>query len=47
MERRAGNDFVRAEAQDASGTNNATLLLPADGGRAVCRCFYFGSTGSV
>jgi hypothetical protein len=26
-----GNDFVRAEAQDSSGTNNANFATPADG----------------
>ncbi|RYY49200.1 MAG: hypothetical protein EOO06_07930 [Chitinophagaceae bacterium] len=27
----AGNDYVRAEAQDGSGTNNANFATPADG----------------
>ena len=36
-----GNDFVRAEAQDFSGTNNANFATPPDGipGRA-CRCTF-------
>jgi extracellular elastinolytic metalloproteinase len=29
----AGNDYVMAEAQDGSGTNNANFATPADGGR--------------
>lgn len=28
----AGNDYVRADAQDGSGTNNANFSTPADGG---------------
>ncbi len=29
----AGNDYVQAEAQDGSGTNNANFATPADGSR--------------
>ncbi|MGH6690530.1 MAG: M36 family metallopeptidase, partial [Gammaproteobacteria bacterium] len=35
----AGNDDVRAEAQDGSGTNNANFSTPTDGGRARMQMF--------
>lgn len=35
----AGGDRVRAEAQDSSGTNNANMLTPADGGRGRMQMF--------
>jgi extracellular elastinolytic metalloproteinase len=35
----AGNDSVRAEAQDASGTNNANFFTPADGQRPRMQMF--------
>ena len=34
----AGNDSVRAEAQDGAGTNNANFGTPPDGQRRACRC---------
>lgn len=34
-----GNDRVRAEAQDGSGTNNANFATPADGGRPRMQMF--------
>jgi extracellular elastinolytic metalloproteinase len=37
----AGNDHVRAEAQDASGTNNANFSTPADGGGGRMQMFLF------
>jgi hypothetical protein len=39
-----GNDFVRAEAQDSSGTNNANFSTPADGSLPRMQMFIF--TGS-
>jgi hypothetical protein len=35
----AGNDRIRAEAQDYSGTNNANFATPADGGRGRMQMF--------
>jgi hypothetical protein len=35
----AGNDDVRAEAQDGSGTNNANFATPADGSRPRMQMF--------
>src|SRR5262249_3885733 len=34
-----GNDFVRAEAQDFSGTNNANFSTPTDGSLPRCQMF--------
>lgn len=34
-----GNDFVRAEAQDFSGTNNANFSTPPDGSLPRCQMF--------
>ena len=34
-----GNDFVRAEAQDLSGTNNANFSTPPDGSLPRCQMF--------
>lgn len=36
-----GNDFVRAEAQDSSGTNNANFNTPADGSLPRMQMFIF------
>ncbi len=36
-----GNDFVRAEAQDSSGTNNANFATPADGSLPRMQMFIF------
>jgi len=36
-----GNDFVRAEAQDSSGTNNANFSTPADGALPRMQMFIF------
>jgi hypothetical protein len=36
-----GNDFVRAEAQDSSGTNNANFSTPADGSLPRMQMFIF------
>lgn len=38
-----GNDFVRAEAQDSSGTNNANFATPADGSLPRMQMFIFTS----
>ena len=41
-----GNDYVRAEAQDGSGTNNANFSTPADGARPRMQMFQWtGSSG--
>jgi len=34
-----GNDFIRAEAQDFSGTNNANFATPPDGSLPRCQMF--------
>jgi hypothetical protein len=39
-----GNDFVRAEAQDSSGTNNANFSTPADGSLPRMQMFIFTTT---
>ena len=39
----AGNDSVRAEAQDGSGTNNANFSTPADGSRPRMQMFIWTS----
>ncbi len=38
-----GNDYVRAEAQDYSGTNNANFATPADGSLPRMQMFIFNS----
>ena len=43
----AGNDFVRAEAQDASGTNNANFGTPADGGSGRMQMYLFSSVPTL
>jgi len=40
-----GNDFVRADAQDGSGTNNATFGTPPDGGSGVMTMFLWSPSG--
>ena len=41
-------DYVRAEAQDGNGTNNANFSTPAqDGGRRACRCTCGRATSSA
>ncbi|MDP4263279.1 MAG: M36 family metallopeptidase [Bacteroidota bacterium] len=42
----AGNDFVRAEAQDASGTNNANFSTPADGGSGRMQMYLWSAVPS-
>ncbi len=42
----AGNDHVNAEAQDASGTNNANFSTPADGTSGRMQMFLFDINGS-
>lgn len=39
-----GNDFVRAEAQDYSGTNNANFSTPADGSLPRMQMYLFTTT---
>ena len=41
-----GNDFVFADAQDGSGTNNANFSTPADGGNGRMQMFIFSNAGS-
>ncbi len=36
-----GNDSLRAEAQDSSGQNNATMMTPADGARPRLQVFLY------
>ncbi|MDQ2794883.1 MAG: extracellular metalloproteinase, partial [Bacteroidota bacterium] len=39
----AGNDYVRAEAQDGSGTNNANFSTPDDGSSGRMQMFLWGA----
>ncbi len=39
-----GNDRIRAEAQDSSGTNNATFTTPSDGSRGKMQMYLFTGT---
>jgi predicted small secreted protein len=41
-----GNDFVQADAQDGSGTNNANFSTPADGGNGRMQMFIWSNVGS-
>ncbi len=41
-----GNDFVFADAQDGSGTNNANFSTPADGGNPRMQMFIFSNAGT-
>jgi hypothetical protein len=41
-----GNDFVQADAQDGSGTNNANFNTPADGGNGRMQMFIWSNVGS-
>ena len=40
-----GGDSIRAEAQDFSGTNNANMNTPADGGRPRMQMYVFSGAG--
>ncbi len=42
----AGNDFVFADAQDGSGTNNANFSTPADGTNGRMQMFIWSNAGS-
>ena len=42
----AGNDFVFADAQDGSGTNNANFSTPEDGSNGRMQMFIFSNAGS-
>ncbi len=39
-----GNDYVRAEAQDGGGSNNANFNSPADGGSGVMQMYLWNGT---
>lgn len=41
-----GNDFVFADVQDGSGTNNANFSTPVDGGNGRMQMFIFSNGGS-
>lgn len=41
-----GGDFVQAEAQDGSGTNNANFSTPADGGNGRMQMFLWGNSAA-
>lgn len=41
-----GNDFVFADAQDGSGTNNANFSTPVDGSNGRMQMFIWSNTGS-
>ena len=42
-----GNDYVRAEAQDGSGTNNANFATPPDGARPRMQMFQWTGTSGL
>jgi extracellular elastinolytic metalloproteinase len=42
----AGNDYVQAEAQDASGTDNANFATPADGSRPRMQMYLWAGVPS-
>ncbi len=42
-----GGDYVRAEAQDGSGTNNANFFTPTDGNRPRMQMFLWSSGGDA
>ncbi len=42
-----GADYVQAEAQDASGSNNANFATPVDGNRPRMQMFLFDAVSSV
>lgn len=41
-----GNDFVYADAQDGSGTNNANFQVPTDGGNGRMQMYIWSNGGS-
>ena len=41
----AGNDSIRAEAQDSGGRNNANMSTPADGGRPRMQMYVWDGNG--
>lgn len=43
----AGNDYVLAEAQDGSGTDNANFATPADGGSGRMQMFLWSAVGGI
>ncbi len=43
----AGSDSVNADAQDGSGTNNATFLTPPDGSNPRMQMFIWNAPGNV
>ncbi len=43
----AGNDYVRAEAQDGSGTNNANFGTPTDGNRPRMQMFVWNNPNTA
>ena len=43
----AGNDYVRSEAQDGSGTNNANFATPPDGASGRMQMYIWNSGGEV
>jgi hypothetical protein len=43
----AGNDYVLADAQDGSGTNNANFSTPADGGSGRMQMYLWNSIPSL
>ncbi|MCC6723534.1 MAG: M36 family metallopeptidase, partial [Saprospiraceae bacterium] len=43
----AGNDYVLAQAQDGSGTDNANFATPPDGNSGAMQMFLWGAGGSL
>ena len=41
-----GNDFVQADAQDGSGTNNANFAVPVDGSNGRMQMYIWSNVGS-
>ena len=42
----AGNDFIYADAQDGSGTNNANFQVPTDGGNGRMQMYIWSNGGT-
>jgi hypothetical protein len=43
----SGNDSIKAEGEDRSGTNNANMSTPADGSRPRMQMFRFTGSGQI
>ncbi|MGG5210364.1 T9SS-dependent M36 family metallopeptidase [Chryseobacterium sp. MIQD13] len=43
----AGNDYVKAEAQDGGGSNNANFATPADGGKPTMQMYLWSTVNQL